>query len=395
VRIAIVTHRFVKGDGQGRVNYEVARRAAGAGHRVTLLASDVAPDLLALPNVAWVRIAPPPLPTALLRHHAFAVRTGRWVRANRHSFDVVQGNGACTTAPVDVSAAHFVHAGWLRSGRYAPGRGARGAYQRLYTAANVVLERRAFAAARTVVAVSAKVAGELAAVGVEPARIRVIHNGVDTSEFRPGPADRRGLGLPEGVFLALFAGDLRTYRKNLDTVLRAMLAAPDVHLAVAGDAERSPFPATAGSLGVGDRVRFLGARRDMPALMRAADAFVFPSRYEPSGLVLLEALASGLPVATVRTAGAAELVTPECGVVLDDPEDAGALARALRALAADPDRRAAMSRAAVGVARGLSWEAMADRYLGAYAEAAGRAPAVAGARAAAPAAPTARRGAHA
>ena len=81
-------------------------------------------------------------------------------------------------------------------------------------------------------------------------------------------------------------------------------------------------------LGLADRVHFLGYRRDIAALMQAADVFVFPSRYEACTLVLLEALAAGLPVITAVTAGGSEIVTPDCGVVLSDSEDMAGLVAA-------------------------------------------------------------------
>ena len=88
-------------------------------------------------------------------------------------------------------------------------------------------------------------------IGVSRSQIRVILNGVDTEEFSPGEASRQKLGLPENVPLAMFAGDIRTPRKNLDTVLRALVKVPDLHLAVVGNPEGSPFPKLAASLGLG------------------------------------------------------------------------------------------------------------------------------------------------
>jgi glycosyltransferase involved in cell wall biosynthesis len=110
-------------------------------------------------------------------------------------------------------------------------------------------------------------------------------------------------------------------------------------------------------------VHFLGFRDDVAALMRAADLFVLPSRRDSCPLVLLEALASGLPVVTARTVGTAGLVEPESGFVLDRPDDTEALAEALRALVADAERRRAMGRAARAVAERHSWEKMAEQYV--------------------------------
>jgi glycosyltransferase involved in cell wall biosynthesis len=138
---------------------------------------------------------------------------------------------------------------------------------------------------------------------------------------------------------------------------------PSLHLAVAGSLEGSPYPAMAEALGLSARVHFLGFRRDMPALMRAADVFTFPSRYEACTLALLEALASGLPVVTARSTGGSELITAACGAVLDDANDTSALAGALNTMLAHPDRHAAMGRAARAVAEAHSWRRMGQRYL--------------------------------
>src|SRR5260370_25449043 len=108
--------------------------------------------------------------------------------------------------------------------------------------------------------------------------------------------------------MAIFAGDLKTSRKNLDTVLNAIRMLPSVHLAVAGGVDGSPYLALAERLGVPDRVHFLGRVSAMPLLMKSADCFIFPSRYDPLGLVILEAMATGLPVITSASAGGARLL---------------------------------------------------------------------------------------
>jgi len=128
----------------------------------------------------------------------------------------------------------------------------------------------------------------------------------------------------------------------------------------------SPFPALAQRLGVADRVSFLGFRDDVARLLRASDLFVFPSRYETFALVVLEALASGVPVVTARSVGAAGLVTPECGLVLPDSEDAAALARALRLLVEDAPLRERMGRTAREVAQAHGWAQMAEAYFRLY-----------------------------
>ncbi len=365
MKIAIVTHKFGKGDGQGRVNFEIAREALRQGHSLTLIATEIAAEFQAHSAVTWVPIPVRRWPTALLKGQVFAAKSARWLRTHRREIDVVQVNGFITWAASDVNAVHFVHSAWAKSpvhtGRLR--RGPYGLYQRLYTALNARLERRAFRQAGTVVAVSERVKSELTAIGVPAERVQVIINGVDSTEFAPGPASREALGLTGGVPLALFAGDIRTPRKNLDTTLKALVSVPDLHLAVAGNIAGSPYPALCTRLGLDNRVHFLGFRRDMAALMQASDLFVFPSRYEACSLVLLEALASGLPVITAETAGGAEVVTPDCGIVLPDPDDVSALAAAMSALTLSAEQRQQMSRAARAVAEQHSWAGMASAYL--------------------------------
>ena len=369
MNIAVVTHTLSRGDGQGRVNFETVRHALRRGHHVTLVATNIDDELANDPGVTCVRIPVEGLPTTLLQDNAFARRSGAWLRKHRDQFDAVHVNGCITTVPGDVNAVHFVHGSWMRSPvhTFRVRRDAYGLYQYLYTALNARWEKQAFQAAGTVIAVSDQVRRELIEIGVPANKIEVIINGVDLNEFRPGSEDRRALGLPENVVLGLFAGDIRTPRKNLDTVLHALAQTPEMHLAVAGGVDQSPYPRMAEDLGVADRTHFLGFRRDMADLMRAADLFVFPSRYEACSLVMLEALSSGLPVVTARSAGGSEVVCSDCGFVLDDANDVAALAASLKTLAEDEPLRRSMGRAAREVAERHSWEAMADAYLALYA----------------------------
>lgn len=369
MRILIVTHVVRKNDGQGRVNYEIVLAALAAGHSVTLLATGAAPELVEHPRVRFVQIAESRLPTRLAQYQMFAWRCGAWIRAHRQAFDVIHVNGFIAWARADVNAAHFVHDGWYRCGFY-PFRLLRSvydAYQVIYTLLNIGCEKWAFRHAEVVVPVSHAVAAEVRALGIGRARLQVIYNGVDVDEFAPGPSERARFGLPTAPFMLLFAGDLRMSRKNLDTVLRALVhTSANVHLAVAGILHNSPYPALVASLGLTERVHFTDMVMDMPALMRSVDSFVFPSRYEPMGLVLLEALAAGLPVITVRTAGGAEVITPRSGIVLDDPDDAAALAAAIERLASDREYARRLGQTAREVARTLSWQTMAERYLALY-----------------------------
>lgn len=365
MRLCIVTPSVIKGDGQGRANYEIVWEAIRRGHHVTLLTRKVAPELQNHPQVTWVSFAVEGWPTALLQEISFAWQSQAWLQQHRSEFDLLQTYGAVTPVAANINTSQFVHSAWLRSPAHISRlrRDAYGAYQWLYTALNARWERQAFAQAKQVIAVSQRVKKELMELGITEERIQVIYNGVDVEEFSPSVGDRQALNLPTQVPLALFAGDIRTNRKNLDTVLQALVQVPDLHLAVVGATDGSPYPDLAGELGIRDRVHFMGFRRDLPEIMRSVDLFVFPSRYEPFGMVVSEAMASGLPVVTAITTGAAEIVTPDCGVVLWNSEDAVALAEALRRLAADPELRSRMGEMGRAIAEQHSWRSKARSYI--------------------------------
>ncbi|CEJ45412.1 glycosyltransferase family 4 protein [Umezakia ovalisporum] len=372
MKICIVTHTVKKGDGQGRVNYEVVQQAIHRGYHLTLLASEVDLELQQNHQVNWVPISIKGWPTEFIRNMIFAIKSTNWLQKHRHELDIVKVNGAITNAPGNVNAVHFVHNSWLKftSQKTQPrsGKFLYNFYQWLYTTLNAYWEKQAFRKAQVVVAVSHQVAQDLLEIGVAEKSLKVILNGVDLQEFSPGTSNREKWQLPEGVPLALFAGDITLPRKNLDTVLKALVSVPELHLAVAGNTQRSPYVQLATSLGLSERVHFLGQRSDVPELMKSVDFLVFPSRYEPFGLVIIEAMASGLPVITASSTGAAHLVTPESGIVLSDSDDVEALTQALQLLTSHRSLRQQMGKAARSVAEQHSWTNMAQTYVNLFEE---------------------------
>ncbi|OLM09993.1 glycosyltransferase [Pseudonocardia sp. Ae505_Ps2] len=206
-------------------------------------------------------------------------------------------------------------------------------------------------AADVVVAVSAAVADRLRAAGLHDTRIAVLRNAV-TPPVLPARADaRRALGLPDDVGVALCAARLVPQKRH-DVLLdawRAVRGGPV--LLLAGDG-----PLSAGLeervADLGDRVRFLGARDDIPTLLAAADVAVLTSDWEGLPMVVLEAMAAGLPVVATDVDGVREALGPRADApaagLLVPPGDPAAVAAALNGLA-DPRRRGAL--AAAGRAR--------------------------------------------
>lgn len=368
LRIVVATPSVRKHDGQGRINYETIRRALDARHELTVLAGDIAPDLLAHPRVTFVPISGFRLPTELLRTQIGSLQISRWLALNAGAFDVVHVNGSVTMACSDINSVHFVHSAWMKSRFHSSRvrRDAIGLYYWLLTTIHSNQERAALARTKLVIAVSDQVRRELIELGIPRDRIRVLHNGVDPAEFRPAAGDRSAVGLPAGVPVALFAGDMSTSRKNLDAVLAALELCENLHLAVVGSLRRNPYPALVQRRGLSKRVTFLGFRSDLAQIMQCVDIFIFPSRYEACSVVVLEALASGLPVITTDATGGSEIVRKAGGIVLDDPEDGAALAAALKAILCDAQRATEMRRAAREVALKFSYQRMSELYLDAY-----------------------------
>ena len=188
-------------------------------------------------------------------------------------------------------------------------------------------------------AVAASVATQL---GVREAGITVIPNGIEWNHSG-GTLSRDSLlrehGCPPDTRMVLTVGRL-TAIKNYPMLLRLASRCRGrlpVHFFVAGHGEdEGGLRALAARLGVDDIVHFLGLRRDVPALLAAADLFCYPTRYEGFPNALLEALAAGRPIVTTRFAGWDEVVEDgRTALVVDVDDDAAAFA-ALARLLADP-----------------------------------------------------------
>ncbi len=369
-RIAFVTHRLTRTDGQGKINYELALRLAERGHEVELVSTVLDGPLAGHRRARWHEVpVPSRVPSQLLRNQWFAVGSTRRLRAMKPSPDLVVVNGGITYHPADVNIAMFVHAHWRRV-RPAEdeGRFLQSAYHRLYASLNACWERRAFRNAAVAVALSEPVAEQLRElVDTVPSRTHVIEPGVDADAFRclaDGEATplRDELGVGPDERLAFFVGDLATRRKNLGLVLHAVAQVSGVRLAVVGGTTRSPYPKMAHDLGVADRVTFLGRRDDVPTLLREADVFCFPSRYDPWALVVTEALASGVPVVVGPEVGAASVVEHgRNGWLLHDADDLDGMASALRDVVRDgtsPHRRQSVRETVLE----QTWDKMTNSY---------------------------------
>lgn len=220
---------------------------------------------------------------------------------------------------------------------------------------------------RSVVALSPSDADTLRRVyGRVRPPITVISNGVDLEEYRPPTADERRearevFHLDQDDRVVLFIGH-EFARKGLDFAIDALAQAPTVMLLVVGGnaeaIEQARNRATNG--GVAERVLFVGTRRDLPLFFAASDAFILPSAYEANALVVLEALASGLPVIATRVGYAPEIIENGVNGFLVS-QDAREIGDRMEQLAAS-DHGAFAMRARSSV-EPYGWRATARRYV--------------------------------
>lgn len=149
------------------------------------------------------------------------------------------------------------------------------------------------------------------------------------------PLNRASLGTPEEATLLLALGRLHV-NKGFDVLLDALARVEDAWLWLAGEGPLAPTLETlTRELGVAGRVRFLGWRRDVAALLAAADMLVCPSRHEPLGNVVIEAWARRVPVIAAASQGPRALIEADRTGLLVPVDDAEALAAAIGRLAAD------------------------------------------------------------
>ena len=210
-----------------------------------------------------------------------------------------------------------------------------------------------------VVAVSNEYRQQLIAEGIAESLISVLYNGVDTARFSPhrSPSGRGGensfkraiLGIEPSHPVIGTVGNLlpvKAHEVLLKAAGRVIVQCPDALFVLVGEGERrAALERLAQALGVSQNVRFLGRQRDVSDVMRAFDLFALTSNSEGCPNVILEAMASELPVVSTRVGGVPELVDDEVSILVP-PQDDVALAQAILQLLTDPARRQAMGEAA-------------------------------------------------
>jgi phosphatidylinositol alpha-mannosyltransferase len=210
-----------------------------------------------------------------------------------------------------------------------------------------------------------------------PGEYRIIPCGVDLTRFRPatGPDGSPKSRVQGPKSKVLFVGRLDA-RKGIEVLLRAMPAVlkalPDARLTVIGQGPmQGRARRLAAGLGVSERVDFAGAvsQDELPRFYAECDVYCAPSLGgETLGIVLLEAMASGVPVVASDIPGYDETIRADVDGLLTKPEDPAALAAALVRVLGDPGLRMRLARAGLARAVEYAWPAIARKTLDFYRE---------------------------
>jgi UDP-glucose:(heptosyl)LPS alpha-1,3-glucosyltransferase len=274
-----------------------------------------------------------------LRVLSFAVNCRRMMREER--FDCIMGVG--DTLDADLLQPHGgVHWKWFWRGL----EGYRkpfpwvfkflGRSLSLKQWAKGIIENAPYAKAKKIIAISDMVHRDISAYyGISADRMAVIYNGVDIERFHPRNRSyaeeiRSHYGFsPKDVVLLFVSNNFRL--KGLLYLIQALALIKrkreNVKLLVVGRDSAEPYRRLTKKIGCADDVLFAGGVRDLERYYASADILVHPTFYDPCSLVVLEALASGLPVITTRRNGAGGIIKDGMeGFVLDDPKDVDVIA---------------------------------------------------------------------
>ncbi|MDO9070793.1 MAG: glycosyltransferase family 4 protein, partial [Deltaproteobacteria bacterium] len=363
-KIALLRQRVTALGGAETTLSYLVRGLAAAGHEVAVYGTERAAAAQAVlgPGVAYVRV--PVWGGKTLRLLTFALNTHRLLK---EAGPQVVFSLERVLSPQVYRAGDGCHRGFLsRRAPYLPPLARATQWLTPFHRVMLGVERRLFTSPglSRVIANSRQVQEEIIRLyGVDPARLRVIVNGLDRQRFHPldpnaAAALRQRLGAPENGAVVLFVGS-GFERKGLTYLLQAFGSLRDKasHLWVVGKGHSAPYVRAAERLGVADRVRFWGPVTETAPFYQAATVLALPTLYDPCSNVVLEALACGTPAVTTAANGAAEFITSgENGAVVPQPDDIAGLTEALTTFLTR-DRDPQVRQAATQAVATLSWEA--------------------------------------
>jgi UDP-glucose:(heptosyl)LPS alpha-1,3-glucosyltransferase len=286
-------------------------------------------------------------------------------------FDIVHSQGLCGLRH-DIATVHFIQPIWLNELKK------RGKITRIsylfWKWLVSPLEKYALGpkCSRRLIAISKGMISDLRnEYGIE-GNVDLIYHGVDLDRFNPScnkihrDKIRQSWGVTSTDFVALFVGNLQ---KGASAAIRAVARVPGARLALVSGSDNFAEKKIALECGVSDRIIWSAKSREIEKYFAAADCFVFPTVYEPFGMVISEAMASGLPVITSRKAGAADLIQDGVsGWLMDEPWDVEAISDKLQRLKNDSVLCFEMGMKARQAIECFTWDRCASETLDVYRE---------------------------
>ena len=358
MKVALVVHDFDPNFGHGRYAVELARRLAPHCD-LHIYANRFATAPAA--NLAFQRV--PALRTnALSTVLTFIPAAERLLQ--RRNYDLIHAQGlTCWNA--DLITGHMCNA--AKYPRLPPTT----LRQRLFPLVIIPLERRFFqqTRARHLIAISRIFADEIRAHYGWNRPTSIIYHGTDTATFRPAAnaaeraAERAHFNLTPNTWTWLFIGEAV---KGLRETLQQLPHFPNAELLVITRSQLDSYRDLATRLGVTARVRFHGYEPQPARAFRAADVLVYPSDYDPFGVVVAEAMAAELPVIIGQNIGAAEWIAPGRNGLLCDPAQPATLRAALQTLADNPALARSLGPAARATVEKNSWDTCATATFALY-----------------------------
>ena len=369
MRIALLSQSVDNESGIGRIVLSLARQFQGAGHEVHGLVQRV--GVAERPFVVQ-KVFSVPFSKGL---NKLVYRFGAERALRGSDYDIIHAFGVGRFA--DVVSAQSCHRAGIAIMKEHRGSLVSKANWGVYDRVSLADERRLLTSPRTkkIIAVSSLVKNQiLEYYRVDSERIEVVPNGVDLSLFaRPRKEEdisesRSALGIPKGRFVLLFMGN-EFGRKGLAVLIRSLATMRDsaLHLLVVGRDDPVPYQHLAHAVGCLKQITFRGGAVNPERVYSWADAFVLPTLYEPFGMVIVEAMAAGLPVIATSHCGAVEGMKHGVhGLYLRNPGDVHELADQIRNLTLDGALRDRLAHAGREEARGFDWSLVVPRILDVY-----------------------------
>jgi len=218
-----------------------------------------------------------------------------------------------------------------------------------------------------ITAISKDIFAEIVSIGgISEEKVRIIPNGINLRDYE-------GVEPYQAGYPYIMSMGRMVEQKGFDRLLLSFAQVadqvPDLRLLMAGEGvNRRDYEVLSLRLGLQDRVQFLGLIQgtEKIRLLKGARFFACPSRFEPFGIVVLEAMAAGVPVLANRVGGIPDIVEEGCQGILIDPDSTDALGLAIVTMHQSPEWLAKMGRLAQERAAGYDWKEVNRQYLDVY-----------------------------